>query len=78
MKMLEPTIDRPKMLGDSVARSQRIADLQAPHMKALRDFVVRLRQDIGDEASITLGLLGCLFTNGSTGAASVGKYPSHE
>jgi len=52
MKMLEPTIDRPKMLGDSVARSQRIADLQAPHMKALCDFVVQLRQDVGDEVSI--------------------------
>jgi uracil-DNA glycosylase len=52
MKMRESNIDRPKMLGDTGARSARIADLQAPHMKALVDFVGSLRQEIGDEAFI--------------------------
>lgn len=52
MRICKNIIDRPKLLGDPLARSERIDGLQAPHMKPLSDFVVRLRQEVGDDASI--------------------------
>jgi len=52
MKMRDNTLDRPKMLGDPHARSKRLTELQAAHMKPLSDFVAQLRQEVGEVAGI--------------------------
>lgn len=50
--MPEQTIDRPKLLGDPLAHSERMSGLQAAHMKPLSDFVAQLRREVGDDTSI--------------------------
>lgn len=40
------------MLGDPLARNERLTQLQAAHMKQLSDFVAQLRQEVGEAAVI--------------------------
>ena len=50
--MSSNTIDRPKLLKDPHARTERFSGLQAPHIAPLSDFVARLRQEVGMDAAI--------------------------
>ena len=52
MKTYSNTVDRPKLLKDPQARTERIAQLQARHIAPLSDFVAQLREEVGDEAGI--------------------------
>lgn len=45
-------VDRPKLLGDPIAREMRRAQLMEPHVAPLTEFVAQLRLRVGPEAIV--------------------------
>lgn len=49
---MQPSLDVPKSLSDPAVRAERHADLAEPHVAPLVEFVLRLREKMGDDHKI--------------------------